>query len=641
VKKNANKLFFSILLITLLFCGVVEYYPATATSLTDSINNILKSHKTDDVTLNKLNHLVEARWESTPNSESVLKDAMAVHEAAKKSDNDTILADALINLVRVYLSKYESSKALYHALEAYNLYEKAGIHNKMGYALLQIGVIYYTQNNYSKSLEYYNNAVNEYEMSGNKYYLSTLFYLSGINYSKLRNYSSAHLFFNRALELKAALNDEQGLAECNMGIAELFIVQNMPDSAVLYINKTTAYAQNTNNKYGIAKAQILLSEVWLLKNEILKAKKSVVEGLRLAENAKAKELIIDGQKALYRVNESDGNFKEAFYNLLDYVAMRDSVINEKTTKGIARLEADYIIEKKQNEIKLLENQNKNRTVMMWASAIIGVLAMLLAGLFFNKQQLKQKANLKLKSAYDELETTQKQLINQEKLASLGQLTAGISADMLEELKSANTDTERENIITDIKLNLEKIAKHGERANSIITRMLDHSRSGEREVQLSDINKLIQEYYSLSYQATRINSPGFFCNAAMQLDDTIPPIKIVTQELSRVLLNIFNNSLYALAQKKAAIPEFTPNLNISSKKENNHLTITITDNGTGIPQEILDKIFQPFFTTKPAGEGTGLGLSLSNDIVIAHGGSLTASNNTTGGAQFIITLPINS
>jgi len=645
------------LLIALFFAGTL---PCISDSVPyrDSIAILLKSSKHDISTLNQLNYLVAKSWEKTPGHDEIINDAHAVLNTARSNGNDVVIADALINLVKMYLLKYESSKSLQYALEAYSKYEKAGLHDKMAYALLQMGVIYYTQNNFTKSLEYYNNAVNEYAISGNKQYISTLFYLSGINYSRLNNFSSAHLFFNRALDLKNELNDEQGLAECHLGLAELFISQQQPDSAMKYLAKTTEYTTKINSTYGTAKASILEAEAWFQKSDFRKAEASAMEGIRIAKIAKARELIIDGRKILYRINAKANNFKDAYMNLESYMSLRDSVINEKTSKSIARLEADYILEKKQDEIKILENQKKNRTILLYASLIIGILAILLSVVFYNKQQIKQRANQQLETAYKELETTQNQLINQEKLASLGQLTAGIaheiknplnfvnnfsqiSIDLLTELGDLKNDSEREEVIQDIKLNLEKIAKHGERANSIITRMLDHSRSGERELHSTDINKLIHEYYTLAYQATRINNPGFFCIVIMKLDENIPQIKLVTQEISRVLLNIFNNSLYALSQKKAGDADFKPEVRISSKLEGHFAVITIGDNGNGIPAEILNKIFQPFFTTKPTGEGTGLGLSLSYDIIKAHGGVLSASNNSTGGAEFVFTLPVQN
>ncbi len=624
----------------------------------DSVRLLLNKTEHDTTDLIRLNQLIKDIWASSNGTDEFVDVAHNVLEAARKSNNRIIEADALMNLVKIYLTKFESSQSLEYALDAYKIYEQAGLKDKMAYTLLQLGVIYYTQNNFTKSLEYYNSAVNQYEKTGNKQYIATLFYLSGINYSKLDNFPSALLFFRRALSLKQELHDEQGLAECYLGLAELFIKQSQPDSAEHYINSALKYTKATNNDYGTAKSYILLAESMQLRGKYNDAHNIALQGKYLADSIKARELIIDARKILYQISASAKQYESAYRYLFSYLSLRDSIINEKTSKNIARLEADYIINKKQSEIQLLENKNRNRSIMSVASLIIGVMAVFVALLFYTKQQQIQKTNNKLEKAYNDLETTQKKLIHHEKLASLGQLTAGIaheiknplnfvnnfsqiSIDLLRELEGTKSDEDRKFLIEDLELNLEKISKHGERANSIITRMLDHSRSGEREQAKTDINKLITEYYSLAYQAARIHHPGFFCNAVMNLDPEIPEIIVVTQEISRVLLNLFNNSLYVLHSIQHEKSQFTPEITVKTQKVDEKIIIEIRDNGPGIPASILDKIFQPFFTTKPAGEGTGLGLSLSYDIINAHGGTITASNPAGGGALFTISLPLKS
>ncbi len=622
----------------------------------DSISIYIKNGIPDNRSLDNVNRLITEAIKQNTFEDTLISEALLVSELARKLDYPAGLADALLNLVRGYVSRYESTKSLAYALEAYNIYEKYNNHDKMAYTLLQLGIIYYTQNNYLKSLEYYNNSVSEYEKIGNKSYIATLFYLSGINYSKLNNHASALSFFNRAKEIKTGIGDEKGMAECNIGLADLYLSMNQPDSTIYFLQLAQSYTSKANNKYGSAKAAILMAEAYFNKLEYDSAMQMANKGLNDATEIKARELMVDAYKILYRINAAGKDYENAYEDVINFISLRDSIINEKTSRNFSKLEGEYILEKKQNEILLLEKDNRNTAIIMRASIIIGILALLLSLLYYNKNQIKQKANKKLEQAYHDLETTQQQLVQQEKLASLGQLTAGIaheiknplnfvnnfshlSVELIKELNETADIKEKEAILNDLQLNLQKIAHHGERANSIVTRMLEHSRTGKREIEPTDINKLVKEYAQLSYQAIRIKQPGFACKITIRLDEKVPVLNVVSQEISRVLLNILNNCLYVIAEKHEADKSFHPELTISSHLNNNQVTIEIKDNGPGIPVKIIEQIFQPFFTTKPAGEGTGLGLSISYDIIKAHGGNIIAINNPDTGASFVITLPV--
>jgi len=273
------------------------------------------------------------------------------------------------------------------------------------------------------------------------------------------------------------------------------------------------------------------------------------------------------------------------------------------------------------------------------------------------QELELK-NDELEKAMDELQKSQLQLIQSEKLASLGQLTAGIaheiknplnfvnnfsqlSIDLFEEMKEVKTDEDKNEILAFLKTNLEKINQHGKQADSIVKSMLEHSRSGTGERQYTDINQLSQEYFNLAYSGMQGNYPGFTCDLVRELQPDIPRLHLVAKDISRVLLNIFNNAFYAVNEKKKKLePAFTPAIRLSTIKMDKEVLIVIRDNGTGFPEKIKDKIFQPFFTTKPTGQGTGLGLSLSYDIVHSNGGQILAESAEGEGSSFTIRLPIS-
>jgi signal transduction histidine kinase len=275
-----------------------------------------------------------------------------------------------------------------------------------------------------------------------------------------------------------------------------------------------------------------------------------------------------------------------------------------------------------------------------------------AELLYQKEAL-QKSLAELKSA-------QRQLIQSEKMASLGELTAGIaheiqnplnfvnnfsevSNELLDEMKTELATGSRQlatEIANDVKQNLEKIIYHGKRADAIVKNMLQHSRISTGQKEFTDINALAGEYLRLSYHGLRAKDKTFNATIKTDFDATIGKINVVLQDIGRVFLNLFNNAFYAVNERRKVKGEgYAPTVTVVTKKLNDKIEIKVADNGIGIPQKVVDKIFQPFFTTKPTGQGTGLGLSLSYDIVKAHGGEIRVETKEYEGAEFIVQLPI--
>ncbi|MBP6215253.1 MAG: two-component sensor histidine kinase [Chitinophagaceae bacterium] len=276
-----------------------------------------------------------------------------------------------------------------------------------------------------------------------------------------------------------------------------------------------------------------------------------------------------------------------------------------------------------------------------------------------KRKAIEETNSALQKSLEELKAAQAQLIQSEKMASLGELTAGIAHEiqnplnfvnnfsdvstelvdeMNEEIDKGNLEDAKQ-IAKDLKQNLEKINHHGKRAGDIVKGMLQHSRTSSGQKELTDINALADEYLRLAYHGLRAKDKTF--NAAMKtdFDESIGLVKIIPQDIGRVVLNLITNAFYAVTERKKLQPEgYEPVVAVGTKKETGKVEIRVSDNGTGIPQRVLDKIFQPFFTTKPTGEGTGLGLSLSYDIVKAHGGEIKVVTKEGEGTEFIIQLP---
>lgn len=273
----------------------------------------------------------------------------------------------------------------------------------------------------------------------------------------------------------------------------------------------------------------------------------------------------------------------------------------------------------------------------------------------------QIAKKSAEDALAELQHTQKQLIQSEKMASLGELTAGIAHEIQNPLNFVNNFSEVSNelinemseeiekgdleeakfLMADIKANLEKINHHGKRADAIVKGMLQHSRTSSAEKEPTYINKIADEYLRLAYHGLRAKDKSFNATLETNYDETIGQISVIPQDMGRVILNLITNAFYVVDEKKkSGIDQYEPTVSISTKKLKDKITISVKDNGNGIPKHVLDKIFQPFFTTKPTGQGTGLGLSMSYDIVTkAHNGELNVETKESEGTTFNIVLPI--
>jgi two-component system, NtrC family, sensor kinase len=266
----------------------------------------------------------------------------------------------------------------------------------------------------------------------------------------------------------------------------------------------------------------------------------------------------------------------------------------------------------------------------------------------------------VESTLSELKSTQAQLIQSEKMASLGELTAGIAHEIQNPLNFVNNFSEVNKellaemkaelvqgnskdamaIADDVISNEEKINHHGQRADAIVKGMLQHSRSGTGVKEQKNINALAEEYLRLSYHGLRAKDKAFNPTIETNFDESIGNVPIIPQDIGRVLLNLYNNAFYAVNEKsKKYGNEYQPTIWVSTRKENNKIELTVRDNGNGIPAKVVDKIFQPFFTTKPTGEGTGLGLSLSYDIIKVHNGDIKVETKEGEGTAFIIQLPV--
>ncbi|HEV8082858.1 MAG TPA: tetratricopeptide repeat protein [Chitinophagaceae bacterium] len=459
----------------------------------------------------------------------------------------------------------------------------------------------------------------------------------GAIHSKLGNYGSSLAFYRKAIPLAIQGNAQIDILDALNGMARVYLNIGKTDSAIYYAKQ--ALTQKWGKGYPISTlhASTLLANIYESQNKT----DSTLKYLKLTIN------------------------------------LKDSLFNQQKTReaqGFTFNEQLHQQELKQ-QLAQSELQYKNRLNVYILLGGLFILLLVAAGLWRRnvyKQKSytlleKQKQEIDLQKAKAEeslhkLQSTQAQLIQSEKMASLGELTAGIAHEiqnplnfvnnfsevnneLIEEMNNENDIAEIKAIANDIKQNNEKIAFHGKRADSIVKGMMQHSQVSTGQKEPTDINALADEYLRLSYHGIRAKGKslsagqaGFNATLETDFDTSIGKINIVPQEIGRVLLNLYNNAFYAVNEKAKQQPNgYEPVISVTTKKLNDKVEIRVKDNGNGIPQNILEKIFQPFFTTKPTGQGTGLGLSLSYDIIKAHGGEIKVETKEGEGTIFIIQL----
>jgi signal transduction histidine kinase len=400
--------------------------------------------------------------------------------------------------------------------------------------------------------------------------------------------------------------------------------------------------------------------------------------LQICRNHTFGEHATDAARLLAQTYELMQKPDSALKYLKIMVAAKDTIFSQAKLQQIQLLNFDEV--QRQKDINLAKEKYRNRLRFYVLIGATGIFLLLTVFLYRNNRN-KQHANKVLESqkkeidqqrakaenALQELKSTQSQLIQSEKMASLGELTAGIAHEIQNPLNFVNNFSEvnkelltelKEEIdngnLTEVKAiannvigNEEKINHHGKRADTIVKGMLQHSRNSSGQKEPTDINALADEYLRLSYHGLRAKDKSFNVTMKTDFDETIGNINIIPQDIGRVVLNLINNAFYAVDEKKKqdnnARPDnlvgrgYEPTVSVSTKNTNGKVEIKVSDNGNGIPQRVLDKIFQPFFTTKPTGQGTGLGLSLSYDIVKAQGGELKVATKEGEGSEFSILL----
>jgi two-component system NtrC family sensor kinase len=572
------------------------------------LNNYPSPGKNRQVTLSMINHMFGHLMMQTHNVDRQLFHLKEGRRIAREINNHFRIVVADMVLGSSYLTLNQPDSAMYFATEAEQFAFEAGIKRYYGYIWFVMGDVHLRQGDMLSALGYYHKAL-----------ASAL---------EQQNLNTSIICYDRLIQYHLIKGNKDSILHYALeNLQRIKTIGAVTSTAAQEINIGTAYEQ--------------LAAGYILVNQLDSALK--YQGLALTTK--------------------DSLTKIKIKNLADF---QNLSLNEQLR--LQHIEQEKVL-----------YQNKIRAYAMLAGLAV---FMLIAFLLYRNNRNRQKANIilsqqkeELQSTLSELKSTQSQLIQSEKMASLGELTAGIAheiqnplnfvnnfsdvnTELIEEMKSelltGNTE-EALAIANDIADNEQKINHHGKRADAIVKGMLQHTRSNSGVKEPTDINALADEYLRLAYHGLRAKDKSFNATMKTDFDESIGMINVIPQDIGRVILNLITNAFYAVSTSTPKSPKgdlpYAPTVTVSTKillpplggagaNQGLRVAISVTDNGPGIPAHILDKIFQPFFTTKPTGQGTGLGLSLSYDIVKAHGGELKVETKEGQGTEFTIILPIS-
>lgn len=605
-------------------------------------------------------------------------------QIAQALKNDSLLAISY-NWIGAFFSftNGDNVTALEYFFKGVPLAERANDRRRLSSLYFDIAVVYYELGDYTSAFENtkkggenlpdtlssdYDFMVGQYERNMAAYYLAVPQPDSALKYAKLHG-ETAKRYGRLNFQFSALLLYGAAYAQLHQdSLAQAYFERAAEMGRFIKIYSLSGLFYHNYLRFLINKRK--LNEARQVANQYLK--QSEADGIPLA-SLRAAGFLREVYDALHNVDSA------YYYSRLE-AAINDRIFTQENVNKIKGLAFQEELRRIEEVAAQTAYRNRIRQYIFLFG--IGVL-LLVAFLLFRNNRQRQKANIqlqiqkeqvekqkeKVESTLSELKLTQAQLIQSEKMASLGELTAGIAHEIQNPLNFVNnfsevsgeliseaavsrqaageSSPEVTELLSEIGQNLEKIHHHGQRADAIVKGMLQHSRKSQGTKEPTDINALVDEYLRLSLQSYKAKNSSFDITVHTDYDESIGKINIVPQDIGRVLLNLYNNAFYACSERcrrDRACP--VPTLSVTTKRSGNNIEITVTDNGSGIDPKIVDKIFQPFFTTKPTGEGTGLGLSLAYDIIKSHGGEIKVSaveahpDNSPGrgeGTEFVVVL----
>jgi len=638
----------------------------------DSLRTALSKADVDTVKMNLLIELGKKYFLFNPDSSIIV--AQQAYAIAVKNDRQYDISRILNIMANAYATMGDYAKGMQFYLQARRQFET--LHNVRGVVMENnnIGATYVEKADYKKALPYLLEADKQWKpyaathklVKLNERELQAIIYINiGESYLYIHQIDSAEHYLNLCYA-DATKNKFAALTDnIERDLGEVEIEKGHKDEALKHLRKGVKLATALDDPEMLSMSYLSTAKLYHKYAQRDSAEYYAKKALETATTGKYEQDVLNAGKVLYTYYDEDHNLPEAYKYFKLTTAAKDSLYSQDKVKQLLSLD----FEEKQRQQEIADAQLQYREQVRMYAFIAGLVILLfLVFIFWRNSKQRQIANKLLQqqktdieSALEQLQLTQKQLIQSEKMASLGELTAGIAheiqnplnfvnnfsevnIELVDEMEEQLTNGDREeaiSIATDIKQNLEKIRHHGKRADGIVKGMLQHSRVGNTVKEHTNINTLADEYLRLAYHGLRAKDKSFNADLVANYDPSLPEIEVLPQDIGRVLLNLYTNAFYAVQQKQQVAGEnYKPTVEVNTSLRDKHIIITVKDNGMGMPDHVKDKIMQPFFTTKPTGQGTGLGLSLSYDIIVkGHGGEITVETKENDHTMFTISLPL--
>lgn len=630
-------------------------------------------------------------YEQQKNWNEALNSYLAAKKAAEGVPAKEVLAGAYNNLGNAYRELGNTEEAHRSFKEALKLSEQAADRKGIATAQGNLGTIYSLMGNKTEALKSFEEARKRFEDIGSKESATISYLESGSVLFDLKRYDEAKQTLEKGLQLAKQVGYKEIISKSYRLLSQIDTARGNYASAFINYDMYITYRDSLSNDETTKQ----LSEQ-RLQYEFSKKEDSMrMQQALIAEQLEKQTLLSRQQQQELKLKQASLEItqREKDVQLLKFLQTKTEMqlINEQNEKKLALTQQEKVLQQAELEKQTLHSKQKEQELLLkdrklsiqkaqrniWLAGAIALL--ILSFVMFRNYRQKQKANRllkqqnieleeqrdKIRKAMAELQQTQIQLIQKEKMASLGELTAGIAHEIQNPLNFVNNFSEvnvdignelkeemsklplsheqrqsLHNLADELLQNHQKIAHHGKRAEAIVKNMLQHSRKSSGVKEPTDINALVDECVGLSYHGFRSKDQTFETRIETDLDQSLSDVQVIPQDISRVLLNLLNNAFYAVNERKKQLNgSFHPKVFVSTKRHGAYFTITVKDNGTGMSEKVTAKVFQPFFTTKPSGEGTGLGLSLSYDLVTkGHGGELKVESKEGEGAKFTIQLP---
>ncbi|MBD2714175.1 tetratricopeptide repeat protein [Microvirga sp. STR05] len=691
----------------------------------DSLRHLLRTQARADTTRVRRLHALVLQLASTDAPQSIRLSRQALGLSQRSADTAGIGRSLLwLSILHRRLADYDSARV--YTRQAQELFERSHDHRREARACLELSLIDLQQSNLTPALDWALRGLPLAERSddlatqtqlratlGSIYWkigdyegaklvltkaledgrklddqqvVAAVLNSLGSTYQQQQNWPQALHYFRRAVSVSRRMSDTQNQLVNEIGMAEVYSQQGNAARALRHGQRARKLVRATSDGFNLPAVEILLARAYLLLHQPDSAIALARHGMQLSQKNRSNGNLNDATEILAQAYADVGNYQEAYRYQRLFAAYQDTLAGEATQRKTSALRYGYELDKKQNQIELLTKtrqlqeqksaRQRQQLYGLWAG-LAG--AVLMAALLWRNVYIKQRANRHLNEknaqiasqrddltrALTELKAAQNQLIQREKMASLGELTAGIAHEIQNPLNFVNNFSEvstelveefmdgpwqqlpeaekayATELLESLTQNLQKITQHGQRADNIVKGMLQHSHASAGHRELTDLNTLVAEHLSLAYQSFRAKNKSFGATLVSDLDALMPKLNVVPQDIGRVMLNLCTNAFYALQERQAlGQPGYMPELIIHTKLLSSQVQIRVQDNGTGMSEEIQQKIFQPFFTTKPPGEGTGLGLSLSYDIIVkGHDGTFTVTSQEGQGTEVTICLPL--